>query len=313
MTGSSVAAVVVSYNVRELLIACVASLEAARESGELDDIVVVDSASADGSAAAVRAAFPTVRVVDAENAGYGAAVNVGISQTSARYVLALNPDTIVPAGTVGTLARFLDEHPWVGIAGPRLRYPDGREQPSRRRFPTRFTPVFESTTLHRRWPENPLARRYHMSGEPDSTEQLVDWIVGACMLIRRQAVDRCGGFDASFFMYSEEVELCWRFRRHGWRVAWLPAVEVIHHESASAVQDLPRRQVRFDASRVRLASRMYGPATARVIRGALLSGYLMELALECGKWLVGHRRDLRDARIRFYRDVIASRLREDPR
>lgn len=129
------------------------------------------------------------------------------------------------------------------------------------------------------------------------------------MMIRRAAIDSCGGFDESFFLFSEETELCWRFRQHGWRVAWLPHVTVIHHESASAGQNVPLRQIRFDTSRVRLAERMYGNRAGQVVRIALLCEHLIELGIETAKWLVGHRRELRRERIRLYRRVLASRLR----
>src|SRR5687767_12374304 len=118
-----VAAIVVSYNVRELLLACVASLREAQCQGELDAIVVVDNASQDGSAEAVRSRFPSVSVIDAPNRGYGAGANVGIAATNHEYVLILNPDTVVPLGTISTLSDYLDVHPDVGLVGPRLRYP----------------------------------------------------------------------------------------------------------------------------------------------------------------------------------------------
>jgi GT2 family glycosyltransferase len=133
------------------------------------------------------------------------------------------------------------------------------------------------------------------------------------LLVRRAALDQSGGFDEAFFLYSEEVELCWRLRRHGWRVAWLPDAEVIHHESASAGQDSAARQARFDGARVRLSARMFGPVTARFTRAALIAGYVAELMVEGCKWLVGHRRSLRLQRMRMYRGLIASRLQEDSR
>ncbi len=307
-----VAAIVVSYNVRELLLDCVTSLRDAQSRGELDAIVVVDNASQDGSAEAVRSRFPSVSVIDAPNRGYGAGANVGIAATHHAYVLILNPDTVVPLGTISTLTAFLDNHPTVALVGPRLRYPDGNIQPTRRRFPARLTPLFESTILAEWWPENHWARRYHLRDSRESAEnpQEVDWVVGAAMLVRRSAIERAGAFDESFRMYSEEVEWCWRLRRHGWKVAYLPTVEITHHEGASTSQDVPARQVEFDTSRVRLARRMYGNGTAVVVRCGLLVGYALQIAREGVKWLLGHRRDLRRARIRLYAGALRSGLRE---
>jgi GT2 family glycosyltransferase len=303
VNASTVSAVVVSYNVRDLLLACVASLVAAREAGELAEIVVVDNASSDDSVAAVRERFPDVRVIEAENRGYGAGANRGIADTTGDYVLILNPDTIIPLGTIGALAGYLDREAYVAVVGPLLRYPDGSIQSSRRRFPSRWTPLFESTIVEQVWPGNRFIRNYRMADEPlpaEGTAQRVDWVVGAALLVRRRAIDAVGGFDESFVMYSEEVEWCWRFRRHGWKVAWLPAVEIIHHEGASSVQDIPRRQAQFDISRVQLTRRIYGDRQAGLVRYGLLAGYLAQLAVEGAKWLLGHRRDLRAERVRLY-------------
>jgi GT2 family glycosyltransferase len=311
MSGN-VAAVVVSYNVRELLQECVASLVEARHRGELRTIVVVDNASRDGSAEAVRDRFADVEVIDAPNRGYGAGANVGIAGTSEQYVLILNPDTVIPPGTVAGLAALLDDRPAVALVGPRLRYPDGGVQPTTRRFPERLTPLFESTIFEEWWPENGWSRRFHMrdvAGRQDEARE-VDWVVGAAMLVRRAAIAEAGGFDESFRMYSEEVEWCWRLRRHGWTVVYEPAVEIIHHEGASTSQDVPARQVAFDTSRVRLAWRMYGPWTAGAVRAGLLAGYILQIGREGAKWLLGHRRDLRRQRIRLYFDALRSGLRE---
>jgi N-acetylglucosaminyl-diphospho-decaprenol L-rhamnosyltransferase len=309
----SVSAVVVSYNVRELLVACVASLVAARDAGELHQIVVVDNGSGDGSAAAIRDQFPDVSVVEAENRGYGAGANIGIGATGGDDVLILNPDTVVPAGTIAALAGYLAQYPDVAIVGPLLRYPSGEGQSSRRRFPTRWTALCESTIVEMWWPDNPAVRRFRMVDDPPPAAgdaQRVDWIVGAALLVRRAAIERVGGFDESFRMYSEEVEWCWRLRQHGWKVAWLPAVEIVHHEGASSRQDVSRRQLEFDTSRVRLTRWMYGDPQAGLIRAGLLLGYTIQFGIESGKWLLGHRRDLRTARMRLYLDGLRSGLRD---
>ncbi|MEX1157645.1 MAG: glycosyltransferase family 2 protein [Thermomicrobiales bacterium] len=307
-----VAAVVVSYNVRDLLLACVESLVEAKRLGELNAIVVVDNASRDGSARAVRARFPEIAVIDAPNRGYGAGANVGIAATDHEYVLILNPDTVIPPGTVAGLASFLDEHPWVAIVGPLLRRPDGSVQPTRRRFPEQLTPLFESTILEQWWPGNRWARRFQMrdTSTPENESQDVDWVVGAALLARRAAIEQVGGFDASFRMYSEEVEWCLRFHQRGWKIAYYPTVEIIHHEGASASQDVSARQVEFDTSRVRLARRMYGSPTAELVRAGLLFGYGLQLARESVKWALGNQRVLRRRRIALYAGAIRSGLRD---
>jgi N-acetylglucosaminyl-diphospho-decaprenol L-rhamnosyltransferase len=308
---SDVAVVVVSYNTRELLLACVESLSRVREAGEIAEIVVVDSGSTDGSPTAAREMLAKDDVIVIPNRGYGAAANVGIGATTAPYVLVLNADTVVPVGAIGRLARRLDDCTGCAVAGPRLRYPDGSVQPTRRRFPTRLTPLFESTIIEEWWPANRWVRAYRMEDVPEDAVQEVDWLVGAALLVRRVAIEEVGGFDAAFRMYSEEVEWCWRFRRNGWRVLYVPEAEIMHYEGASTSQDVPTRQRDFDQSRVQLMERMYGRGYARVVRYALLSGYAAYIARDGLKWLAGHRRELRRKRMRLYAELIRSGLRPE--
>ena len=309
MTAARVAAVVVSYNVRELLLACLSSLEAARARGEVDEIIVVDNASLDGSAAAARASFPSICVIEAANDGYGAGANHGIAATNGDYVLVLNPDTRVPAGTIATLADYLDRQPGCAVVGPRLRHPDGEVQPTRRRFPSRLTPFFESTIIQEWWPDNRWARAYYLADNPADAPQEVDWLVGAALLVRRTAIARVGGFDPAFRMYSEEVEWCWRFRRHGWSIHYLPCVEITHHEGASTRHDIATSLLDFDRSRIRLAARLYGPSGELLARSALVSNCLLLGGREALKWLLGHRRELRRARVALYARAIHASLR----
>ena len=303
-----VAAVVVSYNVRDLLLQCLASLRPALERQHLTIVVVVDNDSDDDSVGATHARFPDIRIIEAENLGYGAGANSGIAATSSEFVLVLNPDTVVPAGTIARLAEYMSANPRVGVAAPRLRYPDRTVQSTRRRFPRRLTPIFESTIFERIWPSNPWTVRYQMlDSEPDSVEH-VDWVVGACLLLRRAAIEQAGGFNESFWMYCEDTELCWRLRRHGWKTAIIPDVEVTHHEAASSSQNTARRQVAFDRSRIELQRRLYGQATARLCAAGIKVGYVLDLALEGGKYLVGHKRDLRRQRVTAYVSLLRANL-----
>lgn len=311
MTNISVSAVVVSYNVRELLLDCVQSLVECQRAGALHEIVIIDSASSDGSSDAVREAFPDVTVIDAPNRGYGAGANLGVAASSGEYVLVLNPDTIVPAHTCSTLAYELHANPSIAVAAPGIRYPNGDLQPSRRRFPTRLTPIFESTIFAQWWPDNPWSRRYYLHDRPENATQEVDWVVGACLMVRRAAIDHVGGFDESFWMYCEEIEWCWRFQRHGWKARYLPGVEIVHHEGASSRQDVSRRQHAFDTSRIELQRRLYGPLTAFAVMLGIKLGYLIQLGIEAGKWALGHRRDLRRGRVRFYLRLLWSSMRFD--
>mgnify|MGYP001176861687 CR=1 FL=1 len=302
--------VIVSYNVRELLLACLASIEASLADHRLvAEVIVVDNNSADASADAVRRRFPQVRVIESgANNGFAVATNQGIRASRGRVIALLNPDTYVVGDALGILARYLEEHPDVGVAGPRLSFPDGSTQSSRRRFPTRLTGFVESTIVQDYWHNNPVVRRYYIADRPDDVVQDVDWLVGACLVTRRDVVTRVGLFDERFFMYSEEVEWCRRVHEAGLRVVYLPDATVIHH-AGSSVQDSSSRQITFDTSKVLLYEVLYGPATARILRAYLLATYLLRIAIESGKGALGHKVALRRERVGLYARAFRSRLR----
>ena len=344
-----VTAVVVNYNTRDLLLENLRGLVVAREAGALQEIIVVDCASSDGSANAARG-LPGVAVIDAPNRGFGAGANVGMQSALDRAgsasggplpdaLLILNADAHMQTYDIRALTGALAAHADTGIIGPLLRYPDGMLQPSLRRFPTRFTPLFESTPLALRWPTNrwrnaylSLDRSGDISKLMNQTTQydehegegcasdappptiVTDWVVGAALLIRREALLAVGGFDERFDMFSEEVDLAWRLRERGWLTRWTPAATSIHVEGASTTQDVPRRQAQFDTSRVRLTRDRFGRPTAELVRAGLLLGYVWNLAFEGGKYLLGHRRDLRRARLRVYSAALCTGLRDrEPR
>ncbi len=303
--------IIVSYNVRDLLIACLESIQSALASSQLRyEIIVIDNASNDGSPESVRQRFPGVRLIEnSENLGFAAANNRGLRDAGGRVMVLLNPDTTVPPGTLEVLFDYLNAHPDTGVVGPRLIYPDGSTQPSRRRFPTLLTGLLESTIAQDYWPENPAARRYYLADRPDNVTQDVDWLVGACLIARREVFERAGLLDEAFFMYSEEVEWCYRVRKAGWRIVYLPAATIIHHEGASSRQNVPARQINFDTSRVLLFERLYDRRIARLLRGYLLATYVARIGIEGSKGLIGHKRPLRRTRVSLYWQALTSGLR----
>ncbi|HWC12312.1 MAG TPA: glycosyltransferase family 2 protein, partial [Acidimicrobiales bacterium] len=226
-----VSAVVVSYNSATYLPDCLRSL---RSEG-LADIVVVDNASSDGSVDVVRAADPEARVVETgANLGFGSAANRGVATTLSEYVLILNPDTVVEPGTVKALSEAFDRDPGLAVVGPRMENLDGTLYPSVRRFPD-LGVALGHAFLGLVWPANPCTRRYRMlDWDHDHPAADVDWVGGACVLVRRAAFDVVGGFDEAYFMYVEDVDLCWRLQRAGWRVAYEPGARVVHTVGASS-------------------------------------------------------------------------------
>ncbi len=302
--------VIVNWNVRDLLRRCLSSILADSPSRTLE-IIVVDNGSSDGSVEMVRAEFPAVHLIaNAENRGFPAANNQGIAVARGRYILLLNPDTEIVGDALATLVVFADAHPDVGMVGPQLLYPDGSIQSSRRRFPTLATGFFESTWLQKYAPRR-LLERYEFLDQPADAVQDVDWLYGAAIMARREAVAQVGPLDEGYFMYSEEMDWCHRFRAAGWRIVYLPTAQVIHHEGKSSEQVVAARHIHFQTSKVRYFCKYHGRVAGEALRLFLLGNYVWQLGLEGIKWLLGHKRPLRSSRIAAYRQVLRSGLRRD--
>jgi N-acetylglucosaminyl-diphospho-decaprenol L-rhamnosyltransferase len=299
--------VIVSWNVRDLLRQC---LNTVVKPGPLSlEVIVVDNASADGSVDMLRAEFPAVQLVaNPDNVGFPAANNQGIAAAQGRYVLLLNSDAEVVGDGLATMVAFADAHPDVGVVGPQLLNPDGSVQSSRRRLPTLATAFFESTWLQPYAPRR-LLERYYVLDQPDGATLDVDWVKGAALMARREAIEQVGLLDEGFFMYSEELDWCHRFREAGWRVVYLPTAQIVHHEGKSSEQVLPARHVHFQTSKVRYFRKYHGRVVAGALRLFLLANYAWQLGVEGAKWLVGHRRSLRARRVATYWQVLRSGLR----
>ncbi|HYO15860.1 MAG TPA: glycosyltransferase family 2 protein [Thermoanaerobaculia bacterium] len=202
------AVAVVGYNTRDDLRAC---LESVRSEAP-GEVIVADNGSTDGSVAMVRSGFPEVRLlVDESNPGYGAAANRAVAAAACPYVLLLNADTRVTPGTLRALAAYLDEHPRAGVVGPRLVNPDGTLQVSCFPFIGTLRLMLEKTPAARWLARVPVLRdRWLLSHSLHDRPRVVPWVLGAALALRREAFETIGGFDTSFFMYSEEIDLCWR-------------------------------------------------------------------------------------------------------
>lgn len=219
-----VTAIVVNHDAGDALLACVASLRAAG----VGEIVVVDNASSDGSLARLAAKDrDAVLVPTGRNLGYGGGVNAGLHRASGDVLLVCNPDLTVDPDAVVRLAGCLRESPDVAIVGPTILEPDGRRYPSVRSFPD-MSDAIGHAAMSLLWPDNPFTRRYHRSEERFEAVTEADWVSGACMVVRRVAFESVSGFDPAYFMYVEDLDLCWRVHRAGWRVLYLAAAEVTH-------------------------------------------------------------------------------------
>lgn len=251
----SLAVVVINYEAGPRLLEAVRSVRADRSAGPLE-VVVVDNGSADGSAAAVRDAFTDVRVIDSGgNVGYSTAANRGIASTRAEFVAVLNPDTIVGAGTAAAMLAALAD-PGIAAVGPAIHNPDGSVYPSARRVPSLVDAVGHGA-LGLLWPENPFTRRYRDLDADPTRARDVDWLSGAAIFMRRAALDRVGGWDEGYFMYVEDVDLCWRLRADGWRVRYDPSGVVEHAVGASTARHPYRMIVEHHRSLQRFAAKRW--------------------------------------------------------
>lgn len=239
MSGTAV--VIVSFNTREVLRECLRSVGESRPS----ETVVVDNGSTDGSIEMVERDFPDVRLVRAENPGYGAAANLGVEATTAEYVLLLNSDTIIPETAPAAVAAYLDAHERVGILGPRLLNRDGSLQRSCFPFPTPRAAFLGETRLGYLIRFVPGVRKRHPRTWRHDRPRPMPWVSGAAMAIRRTAHDEVAGFDDSFFMYFEETDLCYRLWQAGWEVHFAPVTDIVHLGAASTSRWAAAMRVRY--------------------------------------------------------------------
>jgi GT2 family glycosyltransferase len=235
--------VIVNYNTRDDLRRCLDSI--ARSVGRHPyRVVVVDNASSDGSVEAVTAGYSGVTLIASDrNGGYAYANNLGLRALGCEspgegcpaYVLLLNPDTVLPPDALDAMVDRLERHPDVGVAGPRLVRLDGSlDRACRRGFPTPAVSLYHLAGLARLFPSSERFGRYNMTYLDEMVETDVDSVVGAFMLIRREALLQAGLLDERFFMYGEDIDLCYRIKQHGWRVRYYPAVTVLHVKGAAS-------------------------------------------------------------------------------
>jgi len=237
-TKPLVSALIVSQNTKDLLLQCLQAFFATADIPV--EAVVLDNDSSDGSAAAVTDEFPQATVlVQSKNLGYGRAANIGLERCQGRFILLLGSDVTVESQTVGKLADFLLTRPDAGAVGPRVLLPDGGLDPdSRRAFPVPSTLFYRTIGLSRMFPRSPRFGRHNMGHLPESEVHEMDAGTGACLMLRSAALDRVGFFDPRYFMYGEDIDLCYRLRLGGWKVFYLPTATAMHHVNAAP----PERQ-----------------------------------------------------------------------
>jgi GT2 family glycosyltransferase len=273
--------VIVSWNVREDLLKCLGMIYEHRPACTFD-VWVVDNASHDGSLEAVKQAFPEVVLIEnSENVGFAAANNQAIARSRGRFVLMLNPDTLPQPGALDALVDFLQAHPQAGAAGSRLLNPDGSPQDSCFPFPTLAREFWRLFHLDR----FRAYGVYDMRAWDTERPRPVEVLQGTSLLLRREALDETGLLDEGYFVYTEEVDLCYRLHQAGWELHWVPRSRVVHFGGQSTRQANRAMFVSLYRTKTQYFRKHHGRGSALAYRLILLLAALFRLALTPLTWL----------------------------
>jgi N-acetylglucosaminyl-diphospho-decaprenol L-rhamnosyltransferase len=274
------AAVVINYEAGPALARCVRSLLADTSTGAVPQVVVVDNGSSDGSTAAIE---NEARIVSpGENLGYARAANLGIAATDAPVVAVCNADLQVERGAAAAVLSRLDAEPDLAAAGPMIRNLDGTIYPSARCVP-RLRDAVGHGILGLVWPTNRFTRRYRQLDADPHSPRDVDWVSGAAIWLRRDAIAAVGGWDERYFMYAEDLDLCWQLRRAGWRIAYEPGGQVTHVQGVSTAKHPYRMIAEHHRSLLRFAEKRW-----RGMRRLALPFAAAFLALRAGLAMAEH-------------------------
>ncbi len=226
---------IVNYNTCQLTMECLRSIYLT-ETQYRCEIILIDNASSDGSVQAIRRQFSHITLIEnQENVGFAKANNQGIRQAQGRYILLLNSDTIVQPDTLDTMIRFMDDNPRVGASGCKVVLPDGSlDKACKRGFPTPSASFYYAFGFSRLFPDTPRYNQYQLGYLDPDQEYPIDCLVGAFMMVRKEAVDQVGMLDEDFFMYGEDIDWCYRIKQAGWENYYYPRTSIIHYKGASS-------------------------------------------------------------------------------
>jgi len=228
--------IIVSYNTRDLLRDCLASIAKAEREGLAIEVVVVDNGSTDRSDQMVENQFPQVKLIaNKKNIGFAAANNIGLKHSTGRYLLFLNPDTIVGPGTFKAMISFMDKNPKVGAATCRVELPDGTlDYSCHRGFPTPWNAFAFFSGLAKVFPKTKLFAGYPLSFLPLDRIHEIDSACGAFLIVRREAGKEIGWWDEDYFWYGEDLDFCFRLKKKGWKIIFNPETKIIHYKGAAS-------------------------------------------------------------------------------
>lgn len=243
-TFADLCIIIVNWNTKEFIIRCLEDLRSVAINNSLE-VIIVDNGSIDGSSAEIRRFFPNFKLIENEkNLGFAKAVNQGLEITKAKYILILNPDTLIKNESIRILITFMEDYKDVGIAGAQLLNEDGSKQNSIANFPSLATELLNKNILRWVFPKRfPGKERQY----PEPIE--VDSVIGACMMVRREAIEQVGLLDEEYFLFFEETDWCYRMKKAGWKVFHVPQAEVIHLQGKSAEKEKEKAKVEYYRSR----------------------------------------------------------------
>ncbi|MGQ9648008.1 MAG: glycosyltransferase family 2 protein [Thermodesulfobacteriota bacterium] len=263
--------IIVNWNTKELLLRCLEALYQAAKRVE-SEIFVVDNGSTDGSAEAVRQKFPGVRLIEnSVNLGFAKANNQALSISGGRYLLLLNPDTQVKEEAIPEMLSFMEAHPDTGIVGAQLLNADGSKQNSIANFPSLATELLNKSLLRWLLPEKFPGKETDFAAPVE-----VDSVIGACMMVRREAIEQVGFLDENYFLFLEETDWCYRMKKAGWAVYHIPGAEIIHHQGKSAEREKGKARVEYYRSRYHYFKKNKG----RLQSVVLYIGLIIKLSVE---------------------------------
>ena len=311
-----VSIIIVSWNVQDLLLACIDSIikspvaiNQADGDKPIVEIIVVDSASSDNTVELLQANYPQVKLLaQSENVGFTRGNNIGFEAAQGRYLFMLNPDTEIIADAIRQMLNYMDAHADVGIIGPHTLNTDGTTQSSRRHFPTKTLAFFESTWLQSFAPQA-MMTNFYINDKADDAILDVDWMQGSALMTRREIYKNVGGLDTGYVMYSEEMDWCKRIRDTGWRAIYFGTAQIIHHGGKSTEQIGAQKHIWFQESKLRYFKKHHGAGFATILRLFLIVNYIWQLLIEGVKGVIGHKRDLRKERVHTYWQVLRSGLK----
>ena len=263
--------IIVNWNTKEYLLRCLKSVFGSENSPSWE-VLVVDNGSQDGSGKEVKQFFPKIHLIaNEQNLGFAKATNQGLTHASGRHLLLLNPDTEVKQGAIDRLVHFTENHPDAGIAGGQLLNPDGSKQNSIANFPSLATELLNKTLLRRFFPEKfPGKERVYL--KPIE----VDSVIGACMVVRREAMEKIGVLDEDYFLFFEETDWCYRMKRAGWKVFHVPRAEVVHFQGRGAEPKKREAKVEYYHSRYHFFKKNRGELQSLL----LFIGLILKLGVE---------------------------------